>query len=251
MNFVVVSLGLFAVKCGNHYWASQLPAKIVRRRNGVLTTKLFSRNCWAESEVVCMLGILLRVVLERDLYICGLWKRPHHNLQISVASVCFGIFFCAMYFPPFNQEANHLPYQLVVKSGKAICGHPLNKKTVWGIGETTRLVRLWQQMLFQLVGSSCVLWRVVHEPPFKDVAGTCGEWMDSLYAEAEYNVNMQNCIPLNRKTWLENRSEVRVLIVVCPWARQRGREKYNVLLSKTIIPFILHLHLSSYTPLAV
>lgn len=62
------------------YWVSQLPAEIVRRRNGVLTTELFSRNCWAESEVVCMLGMLLRAILERDMYICGLWKRPPYNL---------------------------------------------------------------------------------------------------------------------------------------------------------------------------
>jgi len=61
-----------------------------------------------------------------------------------------------MDFPPLYEEANHLPYQLVVKLEEAICGHPLNKKTV-GIGETRKLVRPQQQMLFQLVGSSCVL----------------------------------------------------------------------------------------------
>lgn len=232
MNFFIISLGLFAVKCGNHYWASQLPAEIVRRRNGVLTTKLFSRNCWAESEVVCVLDVLVRALLERDVYICGLSQSS--NLCIFCL---FWDSLCAMHSLPLYQEANHLPYQLVVKSGKAICGHPLNKKTMLGIGETMKLVRLRQQMLFQLVGSSCVLWRVVHEPPFKDVAGTCGEWMDSHYPEISYNVNMQNYIPLNRKTRLENHSEV---IVVCPWTSERGREKYNVL-SKTALPFISHL----------
>lgn len=144
-----------------------------------------------------------------------------------------------MYSPPLYREASHLPYQLVVKSGKAICGHPLNKKTVLGTGET-KAVRLPQQMLLQLVG--CVLWRVVHEPPCKDVAGSCGEWMDSCCPEIEYNGNMQSCILLNRKAWLENHSKAGILVLVRPRANERGREKYNVL-SKIIIAFILHLHL--------
>lgn len=76
-----------------------------------------------------------------------------HNFRIRIASVYFGGL-CAMYSPPLYREASHLLYQLVVKSGKAICGHPLNKKTVLGTGET-KVVRLPQQMLLQLVG--CVL----------------------------------------------------------------------------------------------
>lgn len=52
---------------------------------------------------------------------------------------------------------------------------------------------------------------------------------------------MQSCVLLNRKACLENHSKAGTLVLVCPRANERGREKYNVL-SKIIIAFILHLH---------
>lgn len=42
---------------------------------------------------------------------------------------------------------NPLPYQLAVGSGEAVCGRPLNKKTVLG-SRVTKVVRLQQQKLF-------------------------------------------------------------------------------------------------------
>lgn len=97
-----------------------------------------------------MLGMLLRAVLESDMYICGLEETSSQSSSLYSFSL-FWASLCAVYFPLLYQETNHLPFQLVVNSGKAICDHPLNKKTVLRIGETIKLVRLRQQMLFQLV----------------------------------------------------------------------------------------------------
>lgn len=73
-----------------------------------------------------------------------------------------------------------LPYTggkpLVIKSGRAICGHSWNRKAVVGMGEAPKLVGLWQQKLCQCIGSSCVPGRAVHEAP-PDVAGEAvREW---------------------------------------------------------------------------
>jgi len=51
-----------------------------------------------------MFGILVGAVLERDVYICGLWKRPPRNLQICVASVCFGSLSALWIFLPYTRR---------------------------------------------------------------------------------------------------------------------------------------------------
>lgn len=82
-----------------------------------------------------MLGILVRVVLERDMYVCSLWEKTSSQSSNPCSFCLFGDSLCAICFPPLSQEANCLPYQLVVKSGRALCGHPLNETTVVGTGE--------------------------------------------------------------------------------------------------------------------
>lgn len=67
---------------------------------------------------------------------------------------------------------------MVIKSGKAICGHSWNRKAVLGMGEAPKLVGLRQQKLCQSVGSSCVSGRAVHEAP-PDVTGACSEGVES------------------------------------------------------------------------
>lgn len=98
--------------------------------------------------------------------VCGLWRRPPHKLHIGPGISLRSV------FPSFTPGGK----PLVIKSGRAICGHSWNRKAVVGMGEAPKLVGLWQQKLCQCVGSSCVPGRAVHEAP-PDVAGEAvREW---------------------------------------------------------------------------